>query len=142
MTNCIYYDGKHRFNGYGVVSTPTGTKRAHRIAWEEKFGQIPKGLIIDHVCHNEAAAQGECQGGTDCPHRACINTDHLRVATPSENILSGMHSVDVKQACPQGHSYKNPRNIMTRKNGTRECAECNRERARRNWANRFAKAGA
>lgn len=142
MTDCIIFEGKHRFGGYGVVNSSDGTKRAHRLAWEEKYGPIPKGMVVDHVCHNEAAARGECIGGVDCQHRACINTDHLRLATASENVLSGMHSVDVKPSCPQGHSYKNPRNIMVRKNGVRECAECNRERSRRNWANRFAKAGA
>jgi hypothetical protein len=134
MTDCIYFDGKTKFNGYGVVYEGAQSKRAHRQAWEQKFGPIPEGFVIDHTCHNEAAVNGECKGGSDCSHRSCVNTDHLRIITQSENILSGLHSVDVKTACPKGHSY--PDNIMVRKSGKRECAQCNRERASMYYARR------
>jgi len=142
MKDCIMFDGKHKMNGYGVMNVGSETKRAHRYAWEQANGKIPEGMVIDHICHNEAAVKGECQGGTSCKHRACINIDHLRVITQSENVRSGMHSIDVKPTCPKGHDYRNPRNIMTRANGVRECAECNRERSRANWANRNVKVGA
>jgi len=96
-------------NGYGVMNVGSETKRAHRYAWEQANGKIPEGMVIDHICHNEAAVKGECQGGTSCKHRACINIDHLRVITQSENVRSGMHSIDVKPTCPKGHDYRNPR---------------------------------
>jgi hypothetical protein len=136
MTDCIFYDGTHKMNGYGFVYVGSRTKRAHKVAWEAKFGKVPEGYVLDHICHNETAIKGECEGGPNCQHRSCINTDHLRVITQQENILSGLHSIDVKATCPQGHDYRNPDNIMIRANGKRECAECNRERGRRNWAKR------
>jgi len=115
---------------------------SHRLAWIQAYGEIPDGMVIDHKCHNEAALRGECEGGNNCQHRACINIEHLELTTQSQNILNGLHSIDVKRACPKGHSYRDERNIMIRKSGKRECAECNRERARANWANRNVKVGA
>jgi len=100
-------------------------------------GPIPEGFVLDHICHNEAAAKGECAGGATCSHRACVNLDHLQLVSQSENILSGMHSIDVKECCPKGHSYKDERNIMIRKSGKRECAECNRQRANAVYARRL-----
>jgi hypothetical protein len=89
--------------------------------------------VLDHTCHNEAAQRGECAGGWTCEHRACVNLDHLRLVSPSENVLAGNHSIDTKTSCPKGHSYKDERNIMIRKSGKRECAECNRQRATANY---------
>ncbi|QPR39552.1 AP2 domain-containing protein [Brevibacterium casei CIP 102111] len=41
----------------------------HRYAWEQEHGPIPEGMQIDHICHEPA----------------CVNLDHLRLATPAEN---------------------------------------------------------
>lgn len=132
MSECIQYDGYIMPNGYGLYKSSPMTY-AHRHAWEEANGSIPKGLVIDHICHNESAAAGLCSGGDSCTHRSCVNPEHLVAKTQSENVLGGMHSNSVKLTCKKGHSYKDPRNIMTRKNGWRECAECNRQRASANY---------
>jgi HNH endonuclease len=65
MTDCI--EAAKRFSqGYGRV----GNRTAHRVAWEQKHGPIPSGMVVMHLCNN----------------RACINLDHLRLGTQSENI--------------------------------------------------------
>lgn len=121
MTNCIYPTNKTRSNGYGFMyySPKRKSIKAHRAAWMLTNGPVPKGMVLDHICRN----------------RACINLKHLRVVTQRENIMAGLHNIDNRSHCNQGHPFIKE-NIMVRKNGRRECAECNRERSRRNWANR------
>jgi hypothetical protein len=131
MTECIIWHKSKNEKGYGQDFLNGKNTRAHRAAWIRANGPIPEGMVVDHICHNEAVAKQECSGGVTCLHRSCVNLDHLRLVSQSENVLSGSHSVDNKLTCPKGHSYKDPNNIMIRKNGKRECAQCNRERANR-----------
>jgi hypothetical protein len=121
MTDCIYPKGKTRSNGYAFMYyAPKGKAiKAHRAAWMLANGPVPKGMVLDHMCKD----------------RACINLKHLRVVTQQKNIMAGLHNIDNRSHCNQGHPFVKE-NIMVRKNGKRECAECNRERSRRNWANR------
>ena len=125
MTECIYPNGNSRTNGYARMYYPPKKKaiKAHRAAWMLANGPVPEGMVLDHICRN----------------RACINVDHLRVVTQQENIMAGRHSIDNRSHCNQGHPFIKE-NIMVRKNGWRECAECNRVRARAVWARK--KAGA
>jgi hypothetical protein len=109
--------------------------KAHRAVWLLANGAIPENMIVDHICHNEAVAKGKCEGGWNCKHRACVNIKHLRLITQQENVMAGLHNIDNRSHCNQGHLFIKE-NIMVRKNGKRECAECNRVRARNNWANR------
>jgi len=121
VTNCIYPNSKSRSDGYAFMYYPPKRKaiKAHRAAWMLANGPVPEGMVLDHICRD----------------RACINLEHLRVVTQQENIMAGLHNIDNRSHCNQGHPFIKE-NIMVRKNGKRECAECNRERARRNWANR------
>jgi hypothetical protein len=134
MTECIYPSGNARTNGYAFLYYAPRKKslKAHRVTWLLANGSIPTGMVVDHMCHNEAVAKGKCAGGFDCIHRACINVDHLQLVTQSQNIMSGIHNMDNRSHCNQGHPFEG--NIMVRKSGKRECAECNRVRARANYA--------
>lgn len=122
MTECIEAKTTTKVFGYHQVRLKGKRWRAHRWAWELINGPIPEGMVIDHMCSN----------------RACVAIDHLRVVTQRENIMAGLHNIDNRSHCNQGHPFEG--NIMVRKNGRRECAECNRARSRANYAKQ--KAGA
>lgn len=118
MTNCIESKKGITTNGYSRIRVGNKQIQAHRWAWELINGEIPTNLVIDHLCKN----------------KKCIAPDHLRMVTQQENVMAGLHNIDNRNYCNQGHPFEG--NIMVRKNGKRECAECNRTRARQNWANR------
>jgi hypothetical protein len=138
MQECLIWEQSTRSNGYGQTFVDGKNRAAHIVAWEALYGPVPKGMYLDHICHNQDAKAGKCEG-KECSHRACYNPNHLRVVTPSENTRSGLWGIDTKAECPQGHDYTNPNNIMIRANGRRECAQCNRTRSRKVWATRVKK---
>ena len=57
-------------NPYGWLSYKGKQTTAHRAAWRETYGEIPKDKCVCHKC--------------DVPQ--CINPDHLFLGTHSENI--------------------------------------------------------
>ena len=75
--DCLIWTGSLTDSGYGLI-TAGGRVRAHRYAWERAGFEIPEGMFIDHICHV----------------RSCVNVDHLRLATRSQNAsnLSGPRS--------------------------------------------------
>ena len=117
-TSCIESNKGFTTNGYSRLFINGRQIQAHCWAWELINGKIEEGKVIDHMCRN----------------RLCVAIDHLRMVTQRENVIAGLHNIDNRTHCNQGHIFEG--NIMVRKNGKRECAECNRVRARRNWANR------
>jgi hypothetical protein len=125
VSDCIIWDKSIKDTGYGQTLFRGKITKAHRAAWIEANGEIPEGLVIDHTCHNPK----ECEGGVTCIHRACVNVEHMRLVKQRENIMAGRHNIDNRSHCNQGHPFIKE-NIMIRKNGHRECAECNRVRAR------------
>lgn len=56
-------------NGYGVINREGFVKYAHRISYEVHKGELPEAMKVDHICWN----------------RACVNPDHLRISTTSQN---------------------------------------------------------
>jgi hypothetical protein len=68
---CWEYCGRLTVKGYAHVRSGDGGMRfAHRIAYAQKYGPVPEGMELDHVCRN----------------RACFNPEHLQVVTHSENM--------------------------------------------------------
>lgn len=64
---------------YGTVVLWGKQKVAHRAMWELLNGKIRTGLVLDHLCENQA----------------CVNVQHLEEVTKSENgIRSNRHSVN------------------------------------------------
>lgn len=104
-------------NGYGMFGF--NGMRAHRLAYIELVGEIPAGLVIDHLCRN----------------RACVNPAHMEPVTNRENILRGVGIVAqcaAKTHCPKGHPYDEANTWMS-KAGSRHCRTCKnaKDRARR-----------
>jgi hypothetical protein len=75
----ISADGCHIWGGnkagyapgqYGVLTFRNKHRFAHRVAYELRHGPIPRGMDIDHLCHE----------------RLCVNVEHLRVTTHKQNL--------------------------------------------------------
>lgn len=122
MTTCIEAKRNITTNGYSRIRVNGKQIQSHRWVWELINGQIPEGFVIDHICSN----------------RKCVALDHLRMVTQQENIMAGKHNIDNRSHCNQGHPFIKE-NIMIRKNGKRECGECNRQRAKVYYAKKVDK---
>jgi hypothetical protein len=57
-------------SGYGQFWDGERDELAHRISYREHIGPIPAGMFVDHRCRN----------------RACVNPEHLRLATNKQNM--------------------------------------------------------
>lgn len=59
-------------DGYGRF-THNGGALAHRFAWVEKHGAVPRGMQLDHLCRT----------------RNCVNPDHLELVSNQMNTQRG-----------------------------------------------------
>jgi hypothetical protein len=127
--SCWLWVGAKR-KGYGKFIVRSSKKPrmdlevfAHRFSYELKFGMVPQGMDLDHLCrvHN------------------CVNPDHLEVVTRRTNILRGVSPAAInhkKTHCIHGHEFSG-NNLWMRKDGTRQCRTCKRESQKRNWPKRL-----
>lgn len=70
---CIEWPHHIARNGYGQMRYNGRARYAHRVLYEQFYGPIPKGLVVDHLC------------GV----RSCINPLHMEVVTQRENCRRG-----------------------------------------------------
>lgn len=68
-TPCHIWQRCVQANGYGRTCLQGRVMYAHRAAWIVANGPIPEGRVIDHECFQPA----------------CVNPEHLRLATRAEN---------------------------------------------------------
>lgn len=101
-------------NGYGCYWINGKGILAHRFAYETLIGPIPKGLVLDHLCRNQA----------------CVNPAHLEPVTDRTNILRGI-GLAAKNAkkthCKRGHLLDGD-NLRLTPEGQRICRTCKRAR--------------
>ena len=108
---CWNWQGFVLDSGYGQIATrkkPTasGTRLAHRVAYELVVGPIPEGLDLDHLCRN----------------RICVNPSHLEPVTDKENVRRGLHGV-LRTHCKYNHELT-PENTRHDRDGGRRCRTC------------------
>lgn len=104
-TGCWNWLGAPTGWGYGVIAGPINGKRhvpkgqqmlAHRVSWILHYGDIPDGeghhgVVVMHTCDN----------------RLCVNPEHLRLGTQTENVRD-MHAKGRRPACtPSGVKHWN-----------------------------------
>lgn len=71
MTPCIEWQGATLPGGYGVTEYEGRTQTAHRVAYKRVHGDIPKGMVVMHLCDNPR----------------CVNIEHLKIGTQKENRM-------------------------------------------------------
>ncbi len=130
---CWEWKGSKFVAGYGKLDYGPGKTRiqllAHRYSYNHFVGEIPKGLVIDHLCEN----------------RACINPNHLEPTTIVDNVQRTYDRKGLKRSsssprirfiggkCKYGHLLEG-RNVTVCKNGVIRCGECGRKANRASYA--------
>lgn len=68
---CLVWTGALSSSGYGNVYFRGSNWNAHRLAWTLVNGEVPGDLDVNHKCWN----------------KACVNVEHLNLATRSQNVF-------------------------------------------------------
>lgn len=102
---CLIWTGGKDQKGYGRITVRKKPVRAHRYAWEQANGPIPKGAQIDHVCYNPS----------------CVKVNHLRMVTPQQNSSNRSGPETINNGSGMRNVYKSGSGWMVRvgKNGKR-----------------------
>jgi hypothetical protein len=105
-------------DGYGRFHIPNPTPgprqksvRAHIYAYNELVGEVPEGLVIDHLCRV----------------RCCVRPSHLEPVTPAENLArgTGFGSVTMRTGfCKRGHSFSGDNILIVHSGKDRVCKAC------------------
>lgn len=121
--DCWRWTGAPTTFGYGKLKFKNAPLAAHRVAYELLVGPIPEGMSLDHLCHTRDLT---CPGGKKCPHRLCVNPEHLEPVSGRENRMRGRSFAPVNAAkteCIHGHPFDAANTYITTK-GTRVCRAC------------------
>lgn len=115
INDCLIWNGARSKAGYGQKRVNGKLEYTHRLAAERRFGPIPEGMQVDHLCRN----------------RACYNPAHLEIVTQQENVRrgeAGQHKKALRQRqhCGRGHELT-PENVYLTRSGARECRTCKNE---------------
>ena len=89
---------------------------AHRFFYQYLVGEIPKGLVIDHLCRN----------------LRCVNPDHLDPCLSGENCSRGLINQHIgKTHCIHGHLLDEKNLVQLKNSNERICKICHCERQRK-----------
>lgn len=83
--------------GYGKITINNRRTRAHIYYYEQKYGEVPEGLELDHLCRN----------------KRCCNPDHLEAVTGIVNVRRGNNTKypqelieHIREEFKRGKSYR------------------------------------
>lgn len=112
-SGCWLWIGARNNHGYGKTCAH-GSRHAyaHRLAYTTLVGDIPPGLVLDHLCR------------TTC----CCNPAHLEPVTFAENVRRGL--AGPRSNCVNGHVFDAANTYVRKDTGKRQCIACSRERLR------------
>lgn len=124
--DCWVWAASRFATGYGQYKLDGKNCKAHRLAYLDLVGEIPDGLVLDHLCRN----------------RACVNPYHLDPVTHTVNVQRGdTHRSGCRQRekahCPAGHAYDEA-NTYVYPSGARACRACMNKRNLANYYRRRA----
>lgn len=68
--DCVIWTGTLHTAGYGNLRVNGAKMLAHRYAWQRVHGPLDPSIFLDHRCHRPA----------------CVKVEHLRPATPKQNV--------------------------------------------------------
>jgi len=88
--------------GYGRANNGPRTIPAHKIVYEQLVGDVPSGLVLDHLCREPS----------------CVNPQHLEPVSNEENVRRGLHPR--KTHCLRGHAIDDGGKQWA----TRRCIQC------------------
>lgn len=92
VTDCIFIKTKQKTGWYVMLARDGKNIYAHRWFYERKYGKIPEGKVIDHLCRN----------------KSCVNTEHLEAVTIKENVRRGSSAkLDYRKVSEIKRLYKN-----------------------------------
>jgi hypothetical protein len=103
MNDCILSNIGLTEKGYCRTSFDGVRMYSHRYWYIKSKGEIPEGLVLDHLCRV----------------RNCINPEHLEAVTAKVNTQRGIYAT--KTHCIKGHEYT-PENTYTGRQ--RRCRIC------------------
>lgn len=87
-------------DGYVRIRCNGKHDRLFRVLYEKKYGKIPKGMVLRHLCNNSW----------------CVNVEHLKVGTQKENSQDMIN-------CGRGCKGKSNTKILGEKNKSHKLTE-------------------
>ena len=86
-------------DGYTRIRYKEKHERLFRVIYEQKYGEIPKGMVIRHKCDNPW----------------CCNIEHLEIGTQYDNIQDMIKRGRAKWGTVKLYGEQNPSHKLTKK---------------------------